>query len=583
MTVNEFCEKIGISRQKFYRFAKEPRRFTKENLYAIENVLQLSEKDAMLLRTYLSPSIAVPVNADRSRYIALITALFRQRPSEDLSVNMYNIEYNDTSGSATMHSPDTIARIMAGPCRRTDAPLTGGVPENADARICHEYAFTIYNCAPSPEGASSMSSFAARKSMITIARITNVLERILFPANRYRLYMRHYLSESRRKLVLNEDLNDRDAVLYNLQFLNCILPLLSSVPDYSIDTSANMRQYWTSHSNFCLVEHKCTPAGPEEDPFQSREPEMSGDTCTEYYILLFSDTGECSVCRLGNEEAFHIFRFLSIDTRDKSFLSSIQHAPVDPNQYYYELDQKVKNILIHPDLCFDDIPREMWTVLYEEVKTSSNRDYFEAVFRSLIDPYDQYAFLDFDNIVNAAITTLEKRHMMNDRLGRIILCHPEGLSALARTGIIQDLVSDEVDYTGMQRNGTPLRFPAPMIRHLLELIRSNIQSRIDSPGQAPDKSGSENYYILHPNFPYPECSSVIYKDYGYTAIYNKGIDRHKITGIFRNCAIGTVLYDYVTNKMLRDRGKDLDSGVLSDEHAVALLDKLINEVGEVLT
>jgi hypothetical protein len=33
MTVDEFCKKIGISRQKFYRFVKEPRRFSSDNIH----------------------------------------------------------------------------------------------------------------------------------------------------------------------------------------------------------------------------------------------------------------------------------------------------------------------------------------------------------------------------------------------------------------------------------------------------------------------------------------------------------------------------------------------------------------------
>ena len=61
-------------------------------------------------------------------------------------------------------------------------------------------------------------------------------------------------------------------------------------------------------------------------------------------------------------------------------------------------------------------------------------------------------------------------------------------------------------------------------------------------------------------------------------IYNKGRHRNRISNEFLNTAIGTLLYNYVTDTMLRNRGNDLDSQILSDEHAIALIDKLLLEV-----
>ena len=567
ITVNEFCEQIGISRQKFYRFVKEPRRFTEDNLRAMQDVLGLKESETSAFSALFHTRQSGTADLDLSVYNPLIADLFKRRPSEEMSVNMYNIEYIDASGSSAMQSPDTVARILAGPCCREAGPH-------------HEYSFTIYNCTPSEDGRPDMPFIASRKSLLTIARIIKVLEEILLPSDEAGIHVRHYLSESQRKKMLIQNLEDKEATRFNLLLLNCILPLLSTVEDYKISKTAVSRHYWTNHSNFCLVEHKYSNAGANTPAACENHLVPIGKECTEYYILLFSNSGECSVCRLGNQEVSHIFRFLSIDTRDKIGPLADAYAPENPNQHFYEMDQRAKYAAIHPDPGFDAIPREMWKALYDIAQGSSRKDYFEGMFRKLIDPYGQYAFLSFSELADAAMNTLEQREALSRSSGKIVICHPEGLRNLARTGIISDLISDSEDYVGMTGSGTPLRFPAAMVRNLLLMIRSNIANRQISSVREPESSEGLSYYVLHPQVPYPEISYIIYKDLGVAPIYNRGHNRNRISNEFQNSAIGTLLYNYVVDTMLRNRGNELDSWVLKDEHAIALIDKLLLEVEE---
>ena len=53
MTVDEFCRKVGISRQKFYRFVKEPRRFSGDQIRSIIEVLSLSDSEVQTLESYM--------------------------------------------------------------------------------------------------------------------------------------------------------------------------------------------------------------------------------------------------------------------------------------------------------------------------------------------------------------------------------------------------------------------------------------------------------------------------------------------------------------------------------------------------
>ena len=580
ITVNEFCEQVGISRQKFYRFVKEPHRFTQDNLHAIHSVLSLKESEIAEMNSLFSIRQPGTVNWDPAVYNPLIADLFSRKPSEEMMVNPYNIEYIDASGTASMHSPDTVARILSGSCGRESEPGNPNALPESCAGMHHEYDFTIYNCTPSGSERTAMLFSASRKSLLTIARVISVLEDILCPSDHPGIHVRHYLSESQRKKMLIQDVEDKEATQFNFLLLNCILPLLSSVEDYRISTAPISRHYWTGQSNICLIRHKYS-AQFGNPSLQSRgDHRESGQWCEEYFILLFSDSGECSACRLGGREVSHIFRFLCLDIRGRIDLHPDEYTPINPNQHFYEMDQRTRFVQIHPDPGFDGIPKEMWMALYDTVQGSSQKDYFEGMFRKLIDPYDQYAFLGFAELAEAAMNTLEQRSALNRSSGNIVICHPDGLRNLVRTGIITDLISDSEDYVGMTRFETPLRFPAPMVRDLLLMIRSNIASRQSSPVRDPKKYEGLNYFILHPQYPYPEVSYVIYKDLGVAPIYNRGRHRNRVSNEFLNTAIGTLLYNYVFDTMLSNRGNDLDSLVLSDEHAIALIDKLLLEVEE---
>jgi hypothetical protein len=555
LTVNEFCSQVGISRQKFYRFVKEPFRFTEQNIKRIKEVLHMDEVDASRLDSLLGRETQPSSFVDPTDYNRLISDLLSRKPSDEISVNRFNIEYLDESGSAAVFSPEVISCVLAG---------FGVQRENVDEALSqkHEYAITIYNCTITAENFSSRE-YAFSKSILTIARIVRLLESILDSSRGVRIRVRHYLSGRTAELMMKHDIKDKAAICFNIRLFTDVLPLLSSVLDYSIDTAGVTRRFWTDHSDLCLIEHRYTC-----------EDGMTGSR-TEYFAMVFSGTGDCSVCRLGSEEAVNIFRFLSIDTRDKISMPSGHSVPANPNQSYFELDKEYKNALIHPDLCFDDIPKDMWLALYETAMAREDSVFFETVFRKLIDPYDQYAFLDFDALVHLAVDILDQRSKAGSSKGKIVVCHPEGLKNFVKTGIITDLITEEIDYTGKNLVKAPLRFPAHMVVNLLKLIRDNIIRRMGSAVTDPAHYDWTNYYILKPQNAYPEVSYVINREYGVFPVYNKSRHKNTITNAYQNPAVGTLFYDYVVNKIIGRHSTEMESDILSDEHSIAFLDKLI--------
>lgn len=577
MTVNEFCSNIGISRQKFYRFVKEPRRFSEENIERIQAVLRLTPTEVKKLRIYLHPESITSSPDQPKSYGKYINALFKRQFSSESLMNQYEIEYIEEAGTVSIHSPKTLADIISGfSCIKEIVDETEKNSTTAES-IMHDFTITIYNCL-SPETNVEVDHVPS-KSIMIIAGIIKALEDFFAPSENAVIHIRQYLSESQRRLMMDHDSKNEKAMVYNFNLLSDILPLLSIFLDYTIDTMGASRHFWTEHNNLCLIDHKILSDNSHPSDQNERTGFLS-TTETEYFALTFSDSGDCSACRLGSEEMSHIFRFLSTDTRNKNNQPSETFIPSNPNLAFYEYGRTLRHAQFHPNLCFDDIPSEMWFSLYSIVESIEDKIFLESVFRKLIDPNNQYTFLDFQALVYLAIHTLEQRAAMNSKNGKIVVCHSEGLKDLVRTGIITDLKPVDTGSSGWSRNCASLRFPTHMIKDLLLLIRNSIARRQSSSLTDPLQYDWVNYYILQPKFPYPEVSYIVYRDFGIFPLYYKSHHRHTSTNAFQNSAIGTVTYDYIINEMIGKRGQKLDSDILSDEHSIALIDKLISQLEE---
>ena len=265
--------------------------------------------------------------------------------------------YTGTDGTVTMESSVSLARIMAGvyPGRRKADP---GV------RISHDFKFTIYNCVPTAEDIASKKVRRTDKWIMTIAQIVKELDDLLLPIADTCIRVRHYVSHRERYKLSRADKNDRDAMLLNLHVLNTVIPLLSLAEDYDMDQTQVLRRFWFDSRDVCLIRHTSRIAADS-----SEVPGRSGDgnelSSTMYYLLVFTNVGDCYACCLGSEEASHIYRFFSIDSTAKETLPAEKTRPVNPNQSFYQIGSQHKTAMIHPDLCFDSVPPNLRAAVTE--------------------------------------------------------------------------------------------------------------------------------------------------------------------------------------------------------------------------
>ena len=478
-----------------------------------------------------------------------------------------------------MESPASLARMMAAEqedpagvqtgSERAQADSAGAqtdsaavqavTPEAVPAAASHDFMFTIYNCVPAISGTAGRQPLHSG-SILILAGLMKELEDILIPASTVSIRIRHYLSALQRRQTQKLSADDPDTAELHLRILDSILPLLSMAADYNVDLSGTLNNTSAEFANSCIIRHTCSKG--------TRSPYI------EYYMLLFGAGDKCRACRIGSAEASHLYRFFTADVRGAES-PAVKKRDIDPNLFYLEMDKHRRAILIHPDLCFDDIPAEVWLSLHGIVEKRSDRLLYEAAFRNLMDPYDLYPFMDFKDLVTDMIDTIDKRNRAAAVNGKIVICHPAGLQNMVRTGLISDL-SDAVSVGGVPcGDPEPLRFPASAIRSLLQIIRSGILRRMETDITDPSGSDGINYYIMQPGYPCPEISFLIYDDYGAAPFYTKGRHKNKSTGIFESAEAGSVLYDYIVQEMIGKRGEKLHTAIMSDEHSISFLNRLI--------
>ena len=561
LTAIEFCKKIGISRQKFYRIIKEPARFPAESVQDVINVLSLNEEEVRQLRSYLDPLRQKDRNPpdlrDRtpalSDYSGLINGLLRHKLSEELIPDLDSIEFMDQDCNFTMESPASLARMIVS--EKESPAVEQAVPTAAS----HEFMFTIYNCIPAISGTAGRQPQHSG-SILLLAGLMKELEDILIPVSPVSIRIRHYLSELQRIQTSNHSPDDPDTAELHLRILDSILPLLSMAADYNVDLSGALNNTSAEFANSCMIRHTCSTGN--KAPY------------VEYYMLLFASGDKCRACRIGSAETAHLYRFLTADVRGAES-PAVKKKGLDPNLFYLEMDRGRRPILIHPDLCFDDIPADMWMSLYDIIEKRSDRLLYESAFRKLMDPYGLYPFMDFKDLAAAMIDTVERRNRVASVNGKIVICHPEGLQNMVFTGLISDL-SDIASVRGVPyADPEPLRFPAPAIRSLLQIIRSGIRRRMEKENTDPSDNDRINYYIMQPVYPCPEISFLIYDGYGVAPFYTMGRHKNKITNIFESAEAGSVLYDYIVQEIIGRRGEELRTVIMSDEHSISFLDRLI--------
>ncbi len=581
MTVNEFCRLIGISRQKFYRFVKEPYRFPAESVRSIISTLSLNESEVRQLESFLDPRQQHKEAAfesseyrspDLSYYRGQIENLFRYRMSAETAPGQDTIMYSQAGRHATMLSPASFAKVLAGSSGSPDNSVLSKPP----AAPIREYELILYNCIPAVAAPSAKLVNASVKSIGLIAGIVKELEDALVPSRPLRIRIRHFMTKERIGMMLNRDLSDRTAMTFQLRLLNAVLPLLSTAEDYRIETAEDLINSWTPRGDVCMIKHVCRHL-PEAAPSTDRPSRVHRAIRTEYYVLIFSESGECRACRLGSDDVSHIYRFLSPDGAGTIGLPR-NPAIRDPSLDLYERYRDYRVIRICPDLYFDDIPPRMWMDLFDEIQRRSDRKFYEKAFRKLIDPFSQYLFLSFEDLVRSVLNTMEERTRTAGLMGHCVICHPSGLSDLVQTGMISALSAGPDDFTGSKRSPVPLRFPAPAIRELLEMMRSSILRRQAAGITDPTKCDWVNYYILHPQFPVPEIAFHLYSGCGVVPLYTKGRHRNVLDNLYDSTAAAVILFDYVKNEMIGRRGEKLGSSVLSDAHSVALIDSLIDSL-----
>lgn len=575
MTVDTFCTDVSISRQKFYRFVKEPWRFTPQTLDAISKTLKLSEPAHRKLFSYAghnSDSFSIndlPSAPIESSFSDALNSKIEDLLSSEVYINRENIqefEYYGSDSNISKLSALSIAQNIINSIDMSDI-----MPSEHSLSIHHNFTITIYNCVmmddciedSTSEGQSLESPV---NSCILLADLFQALDTAVHKQNiqnncndSSHIRISHFISEAPSDIASSSS----KSLNRNLYLLKTLLPLLSTCGDYSYMTDKLRHPVWTDQNNFCVIKYSQLVLHDGQTA-QEAHNDVNRLQKHSYFLIHFSPEGLAYVCPLGGDYADYLYHFFTLDTRGLIRGYNTYGNVVDINRQAYEMYANYDSILLHNDLCFDNISPEIWkNYFYDKLDSSPNfADFFCQVF-TLNSHYstNDISSLFFQNI----FPYLNSRFEANQKTNGIVVTSEFGLRNFARRRIISDLLTS--DSTINQE----IAFSTEQMKDIFSHI---IRSILDC--QA-GKNGVQRFYIARSNIFNRGYSYVFFRNYGLWSYNVNSKYRNVSMPIFKNADVANAIYNYI-NSLILARSSDYSSIIMSDDEAISFLSSLIDNL-----
>lgn len=540
-TIESFCKGLEINRQSFYRqIKKRPLPFTPELLTRISSFLSLSPQQIEELYFYTTPQEKSAKHSDETVFLlnSILTA------TSSLSPYIYN-KSSDTIIDFTLYQNSRSLINM--PANDIALEIIKSISlDSADSndKIVHNYTVTIYNCLEE----ETVNPYSSTNMCITkcgsLARLFYSLEKHSNTLNSTgNIIVSHYIPQF--------NLSQKDSIYL---FRN-LLPLLSTVQNYSYDTNELPDSLWSSHNNMCVIKYS---------QMYQNKPETKKH---KYFIINFNNRGfgfvRCLNPYPGEEiEVQSIYHYFTHDSRN-TICENRQtlHGVEALNSLYLYLHSQYKHLVLSSDFCFDTFPTSIW-VSYKNRLSHDQK----LLFAKLITSNFNELPTDSNTIIDNTLEVFAKRYETNINNNTICVYSEYGLSELIKNRMIHDL------YYPLKDNNIPIPlFSKDELKDLLDNLLQQLQNKEEKGIHA---------YILTGNYRENAHNFLIYKDYGIETFtpYN---ERLSMTSNMYECkTTSTALYDYITDLIKQRNSSEITTfnPVKSDSSAITFVKNLIKRL-----
>ena len=380
--IDDLLASCNIGRSMFYRFLKEPFRFSDEQLELIADVISLSDKEK--LRLYAFKSEYRHVDSAAKAAEDEIPGILFSNPYE-FRANKIDFEYYDFEKDTTfVLDTDGFVDVISGHIAQM---------EHLDAsrfKLC----FTIYNCT------------SAQKVSSIYGLLFGLEKKIKQKINTFRII--HYINYQ------------QDDLLSKLKMLKVNLPMYSTFPDYHLINTDLTAHPWAGHIDFFVLKY-----GYEPDSKAVKQRYIVGNMKNSRRAYAYST------------DSYALYKFFTcgIDDQTAEMDYDSDVNPMEVNRFFQNLLSASGRILITQEPCYDALIPSIWDNLME--RAINNVPNLKRI-RTVLDPNDAFSIYSDAQVLEFCIKTLQSRFESNEKNETINILTTDGLE----TFITQSMTTD---------------------------------------------------------------------------------------------------------------------------------------------
>ena len=436
LTTESFIQAAKLNRSLFYNGVKEPKKFSSTHMENIAIALNLS--DAQKHQLFSFQEKPTPEQTELKRIAENI--LFSEPAIFDMDTTEYSF-YESSSEIIGTYTSKLLAKQIVE--KSFEQNLVVG-----SVGFHHSFHVTIYNC-------------ISEIMILALASLFYHLEKYLEKPSTVSLQVNHIIHQQKENLI------DR------LNLYKTLLPLRSTLSDYSCFEGDIENPIWSKNDDMCLIQYRVMKAN-NEDALN-----------TKYFLLnLYNEEAAIST----SFDDVHLYKYFLVDAKGKRFKNIPVNSALNTNIQAYEAAVSHKEFLFHYDFCFHDIAKEYWLKVLERVKEYSPED--KKQIANIMDPQNFYSGLDDMQKIVLGIDYIGKRHDITSLNGSVSILTAFGLSEFTNKRYISDLAIPVKSEDGKVETmlGEKMRFePEEIVEHLRK-----VQKQLGDKAE----SNKRKYYLV---------------------------------------------------------------------------------------
>ncbi|MDR3120367.1 MAG: hypothetical protein LBU58_03390 [Clostridiales bacterium] len=370
------------SKSKFYRYLKEPFRFTDDQLDRLALILSLEQDEKAYMFSFKATSSdAISSLSDEIEHEMMEILL---ADSESFTVkNSCDYEFYDYKSKTTfvLALPEFVEHL-------SNSIFCEDGPEKAECLI----SATIYN-STSPREMQAITEVVYSLSQKLGGRLRSIK-------------LMHYINSG------------QDDILPKFRILRANLPITTRIPNYDMDNRSLDGHVWASNTNYFIL--KCGLRAP-----------ATGVVAWSYVIVNLENPMRAYAYSTDNISLFSFFS-MGIDERNAS-----AEAPSNITFYldeFLRLSKHFPKLQVHTGLCFDNILPEIWERMLARV--TDERQVVEVA--KMLQPISNGYVEDARQLVQLAIDSISARFSINESSQAYNLLTAAGLKRFAEERLIAE-------------------------------------------------------------------------------------------------------------------------------------------------